>query len=332
MVYLYKKIIGAKPYYYLRASQRKGNKILVKDIAYLGSTIEEVERALQRLPQYETKIRKAYRTLRQFLELNRYKGQVQQGKPKKDELLGEHLLDVEACALHFRTAFKKQDQQTQQETLQNFVIEFAYNTTSIEGNTITLAEARNLLQEGRTPKDRTLREIYDVQNTEKVFFSLLQRNQELDHTLITTVHKGLVENIDARIGYRTTDVRVLRSHFEATPAPYVLTDMNLLLQWHGKNKKILHPFVLALLFHHKFEKIHPFMDGNGRTGRMLLNYILLHHSYPPCIIRRKTRAEYLQALNRADEAALFSIDFKKQRRLIEYGVQELASNYWPVFL
>ncbi len=332
MVYIYKKIIGTKPYYYLRASQRQGEKILVKDIAYLGSTMEEVEQALQKLPQHEAKIRKAYRTLRQFLELNRYKDQVQQRKPKKDDLLGQQLLEVEACALHFRNAFKKQDKNTQQETFHNFVIEFAFNTTSIEGNTITLAEARNLLREGLTPKDRTLREIYDVQNTEKVFFSLLHSRQELGHALITTIHKGLLENIDVRRGYRTTDVRVLRSHFEATPAPYVLTDMNLLLQWYEQNRKTLHPLVLALLFHHKFEKIHPFMDGNGRTGRMLLNYILLQNDYPPCIIRKKTRAEYLQALNVADKAALFGVELKKHRPLVEYGAQELTTNYWSIFI
>ena len=63
MVYIYKKIIGNKPYYYLRASEKKGNKVITKDIAYLGSSIAEVKKALNNLPHYKEKIRKTYKTI-----------------------------------------------------------------------------------------------------------------------------------------------------------------------------------------------------------------------------------------------------------------------------
>ena len=124
------------------------------------------------------------------------------------------------------------------------------------------------------------------------------------------VHDKLLENIDERKGYRTTDIRVIRSNFDASPSKYVKTDMDLLLKWYHNNKDKLCPLVLALVFHHKFEKIHPFMDGNGRTGRMIMNFILLKNKFPPMIIHKKTRKEYLESMREADMSNLWKLDEK----------------------
>ncbi|MFA4887590.1 MAG: Fic family protein [Candidatus Nanoarchaeia archaeon] len=332
MVYIYKKPIGNNTYYYLRASERKGNKSIVKDLAYLGTSLEEVKTALNKLPEHSNNIRKTYKTIHTFLESNHYLEKIKEHKLKKDDYLKEQLEDIEACKLHYTTVFTHQPDLTKQEILKNFLIEFAYNTTSIEGNTITLQEARNLLQDGLTPKNKTLREIYDLQNTEKVFFQLLTSHEEVTHQFIINLHKELMNNIDPRIGYRTTDVRVIKANFKATPAPYVKTDMGLLLDWYKKNKNNLHPFVLATAFHHKFERIHPFLDGNGRTGRMLLNYLLLKNNYPPTIIHKKTRTTYLKALREADKADLFQLPKDHYQELIQFTAEELATTYWNIFL
>jgi len=331
MVYIYKKIVGGKPYYYLRASERKGKKVLSKDIAYLGNSIEEVRKSLEK-KEFKDKIRKAYKTIHNFIESNHWLEKARELKLKKDEFLGEKLEEVEACKLHYINAFKKIDETTKKEILKNFVIEFAFNTTSIEGNTINLEQARNLLEGGLTPENKTLREIYDLQNTEKVFFSLLERNEELSHDFIIKVHDSLMENIDIRKGYRTTDVRVIRSNFDATPAPYVKTDMDLLLKWYNKNKNNLNPLVLATIFHHKFEKIHPFMDGNGRTGRTLLNYILIKANYPPLIIHKKTRSLYLEALRIADKSDLTKASKEDYKSIVQFNAQEIIDTYWNIFL
>ena len=259
MVYIYRKIIAGKPYYYLRASERKGKKMIVKDLAYLGNSIEEVRKSLES-KKYKEKIRKTYKTIHNFIESNHWLEKAKELKLKKDAFLGEKLEEIEACRLHYNNVFKKLDETTKRETLKNFVIEFAFNTASIEGNTINLEQARNLLTDGLTPENKTLREIYDLQNSEKVFFELINLKEEISHELIIRVHDSIMDNIDARKGYRTTDVRVIRSNFDAAPAPYVKTDMNLLLKWYEENKEKLHPLVLAAVFHHKFEKIHPFIQ------------------------------------------------------------------------
>lgn len=331
MVYIYKKIIGGKPYYYLRASQKKGKKLITKDIAYLGSDIENIKKALDKLPKYKTEIRKAYRKISKFLDSNYYFEKAVKLKLKKEDYLDKKLQEVEACKVHFNEVFRKLDELTRKEIMKNFVIEFAYNTTSIEGNTIGLEETRNLLEEGKTPKNKTLREIYDLKNHEKVFFEIFDSKKDMNHDFIIDIHSKLMSEIDKRVGYRTRDVRVFRSHFKSTPGKFVKTDMDLLLKWYSKNKGRLHPFVLACIFHHKFEKIHPFMDGNGRTGRMLFNHILMKNDYPPVIIHKKTRAEYLEALGKADKSDLTKLDKKDYFDLVQYVANEMIY-YWDVFL
>ncbi|MBI2629183.1 Fic family protein [Candidatus Pacearchaeota archaeon] len=332
MVYIYKKIVSGKPYYYLRASKRSGKRIITKDIAYLGNSIEDVRKSLEKIPEYKEEIRKAYRTINLFLESNYYLEKIKSQKLKKDELIKDKLEEIEACKFHYTRVFNKKNEKTKQEILKNFVVEYTYNTASIEGNTINLEEARNLLQEGLTPKDKTLREIYDLQNSEKVFFEILKTREEITHQFIIRIHDKLIENIDQRKGYRTADIRVIRSNFDATPAPYVKTDMDLLLKWYEKNKNIAHPLVLATVFHHKFEKIHPFMDGNGRTGRMLLNYILIKNHYPPMIVHKKTRNEYLDSLRSADKSKLTNFKLEEYKNLVQFNAQEFINTYWDIFL
>jgi Fic family protein len=264
MVYIYRKVVGDKQYYYLRASVRKGKRVIAKDIAFLGSDISAIRENLKNLPkQYQEEIRKTYMTINRFLETNQYLEMAREEKLKKDDYLADEMRNgIEACRLHWKRKFQMLDNLSKEESLKQFIIEFAFNTTSIEGNTITLKQAQDLLMEQLTPKGKALREIYDLQNTEKVFNQIYSQPRELAHDLIMEIHDSLLDKIDNRKGYRTEEVRVFRSHFKVTPAPYVKADMDLLLKWYQNNERVLHPFVLAVVFHHKFEKVHPFMDGN----------------------------------------------------------------------
>lgn len=331
MVYIYKKVISGKSYYYLRISKRTGKQVITKDIAYLGSDIKEAREKIMNLSKYKEETRKSYRKINLFLEAEYYLHKAEKLKLKQNEFLDKQLTQIEAIKLHYLENFKKEDLQSKKEIIKKFAINFAYNTTSIEGNTITLKEAQTLLEEGKTPKDKTLREIYDIQNTEATFIELLTNKQKISQKLIETIHEKLMVNIDKRIGYRIKDIRVFLSHFDSTPGPYVRADMELLIDWYKRNEKKLHPLVLASLFHHKFEKIHPFSDGNGRTGRMIVNLILMDKGYPPMIIYKKDRSMYLDALGSADKINITKID-KKYKELVNFMAEELISSYWNLFL
>lgn len=332
MVYIYKKNVGGKSYYYLRASERKGKRVLTKDIAYLGSSIKEAKNAIKNIPKYKDKIKEAHKTINRFLESNYFLEKARSLKLKKDSFLKEKLEDVESCKIHYTSIFNKRDELTKKETLKNFIVDFAFNTTSIEGNTITLREARDLLENKSTPKNKTLREIYDLQNTENVFFNIMKSKKEINHEFVIDIHIKLMKKIDSRAGYRKLDVKVLKSNFSPTPHPYIKSDMNILFKWYKKNKKKLHPLVLASMFHHKFEKIHPFMDGNGRTGRILLNYILIKNKYPPIVVHKKLKHEYLDALQKADKSIITENKEKHYSKLVRFMADEMSNYYWDIFL
>ncbi len=331
MAYIYKKNVGGKPYYYLRISKRINSKVVAKDIAYLGNNISEIQKKLDALPKkHQTGIRKGYRNIKNFIESNHYLNKVK--KLKKDDYLDEELhRKVEATRLHFQNSFLKNHDQTIKETYESFLVEFAYNTTSIEGNTITLKEAAKLLLEDLTPKERTPREIFDLQNTRKVFFYLLEEKPIFNEELIIKIHDSLLENIDVRKGYRNHEIRVFKSRFKASEAKYVQTDIKILFKWYKIYQKKLHPLALACLFHQKFEKIHPFSDGNGRTGRMIMNYILFTHNYPFVIIQKEKRSKYLDALSKADKADINNIDSKYFKNLVNHVATELIESYWECF-
>ncbi len=331
MVYIYNKKINGQDNYYLRVSKRQKNRVITKDIAYLGNDIGKVRDKLNNLTHFKDEIRKSYKTLNKFIENNHYLKKAKQLKLKRNEYLSEDLLEeVEATQLHYHT-FLRKNTATKDDVYAQFVIDFVFNSNAIEGNTITLAETEKLLKENIAPKNKTLKEIYDIKNSQKVFLNIKNARQELSEQFIIRIHDELLENIDERKGYRTEDIRVIGGGFKATPSPFISTDMHLLIKFYGQNAN-LHPLVLASIMHHKLEKIHPFYDGNGRAGRMMLNYLLIKNNYPPLIIRKKTRNDYLDALKKADSSGLNEKKPDEYRKLIEYIAQELIASYWNNFL
>ena len=110
------------------------------------------------------------------------------------------------------------------------------------------------------------------------------------------MHKMLMKNIDKRTGYKQFPNEIVGSTVKLSPPEKVENEMQELINWHENNPKNLHPMQVAALFHGKFEKIHPFADGNGRVGRFIVTAILVNENYPPLIIRKTQRESYIKAL------------------------------------
>jgi len=335
MAYIYKRKTSSGEYYYLRTSVRKGNRVISKNVAYLGNSLEKAKIKLSELKGHDKEIRKNKRKIDRFFESEYYINKARSKKYKKNELLGELQNEIEACKIHFDSKFIKEHKLTRDDIWLDFLVLYSQNSVAIEGNTITVPQARDLIINRVTPNNKDLREVYDLENHKRLFFSLFGSKKSINEKLIQEIHNQLMENIDSRKGYRTRDVRVVGGFgrgFKTTTHTYISTDMKKLLEWYEDNKNKLHPIVLSAIFHHKFESIHPFFDGNGRTGRMILNYMLMLHGYPPVIIKNKLRSEYYNALRSVTAESSYEKSTIKYKPIIEEIGQSLIQSYWDVFL
>src|SRR3989338_10324935 len=167
---------------------------------------------------------------------------------------------------------------------EEIITKFTYDTSRIEGSSLTYKDTKMLLQEGITPKEKPLRDVKETENHKKAYL-YMKRNLkgDLNKRLILELHEILKKDVAEDAGkFRGGQVYV--GNFIPIKASMIESEINNVISWYKKNKK-LHPLELAAIFHCDFERIHPFFDGNGRVGRLLLNFILLKNNYPIAIIR-----------------------------------------------
>lgn len=180
----------------------------------------------------------------------------------------------------------------------SFDVEYAHNSTAIEGNTLTLIQTKAILEDGLSVGGKTLREIYEVANHAKAFNYVkkcVTEGKPLDESIAKDIHALLMENILVGGVYRNVEVRISGAGFKP-PAPNEMFRQ-------VKNFFEMLPYVtnlnlieLAAWTHAEFVRIHPFVDGNGRTSRMLMNYQLMSGGFLPVSIAKENRLEYFDAL------------------------------------
>ena len=181
-------------------------------------------------------------------------------------------------------------------------VRYVQGTTAIEGNTITLREAQELLEHNISPAGKRMDEVYEVLNYITLRKHLSGYTGDITEAFIKKIHEILMNRILRDPGnYRNIQVGIASVDYQPPPAILVPDEMQNLIRWYRQNRKTLNPFELAILLHTKFEIIHPFVDGNGRVGRALMNFILERSGYPTLYLGREHRAAYLDALVRADD-------------------------------
>jgi Fic family protein len=188
-------------------------------------------------------------------------------------------------------------------------IEFTYNSNAIEGNTLSLRETQLVIQEGITVHGKSLREHLEAKNHPDAINyiqKLAQEKTTITQDHILKVHALLMRGIDDQNAgkYRTSQVRITGATFNPPPPRQIPTKINELLQTVSQNQDELTPIELAAFFHHKFVYTHPFIDGNGRTARLLMNTILIRNGYPFTVLLKVDRPKYLRALSEADHGNL----------------------------
>ncbi len=210
---------------------------------------------------------------------------------------------------------------------EHFVSEFTYSSNAIEGSTLTLKETSKLLFEGLAPK-KPMRNIIEAQNHKRAYDYLSTLKEEkLGHELICLVQKLVVEGTleEEAKEYegilRRLNVRV-GTHI-APPFHEVPRRLTALIRWFNSNKDKTHPIVVAAYFHSEFENLHPFVDGNGRTGRLFANFMLTKAGYPPIVIFFRHRPKYYAAL----EKARTKKDLKPLIKILKKCYEEMIQEY-----
>jgi fido (protein-threonine AMPylation protein) len=208
-----------------------------------------------------------------------------------------------------------------------FEIRYVYNTTSIEGNTLTLQETAMVLDKGLSPKTKELREIHEVENYRRLRNYVKDYNKDITFNFICKIHEFIQRNIDDdSAGFiRRIPVGIQGSEWEPPPAIVVKEELEKLLKWYKKNKTKLHSIELGGIFHHKFLQIHPFNDGNGRVARELLNFILEKNDYPPIIVPTSRGLEYFESLTKADKGNIVPLLKFLGRCIMEDYVKALST-------
>lgn len=181
-----------------------------------------------------------------------------------------------------------------------FLIEFTYNSNAIEGNTLTLQETAMVL-EGVTIDQKPLKEHLEIighRDAFKYVESLVSEKQEFSEYVIKSIHSlVLMDRVEDRGVYRRIPVRIMGA-FHEPPQPYLVEPMmNELIVNHADRKAKMHLVEAVALFHLDFEGIHPFIDGNGRTGRLLINLELMQNGYLPIDVKFSDRRKYYQAFD-----------------------------------
>lgn len=256
--------------------------------------------------------------IRVYLGTNLKKRVLKERLEKASELLKQQVNSFKIIRSPLKYRFAKRDLETikalkrkrkfeifhlSEEDWQAFTELFTYNTNAIEGSTITQHEVFEILKENKWPFSKPKEEISEAYGVAKAIEHIRKIKTHISLALILKIHKLIFENSKTFAGkFRERGVEVgIRDaignlvHLGA-PATRVVPLLNELIKWYNKNRKKLPPIVLAIVLHNQFEYIHPFEDGNGRVGRLLLNNILLKHKFPPVNISVKNRKKYYQTL------------------------------------
>ena len=184
----------------------------------------------------------------------------------------------------------------------NMEIAYTYNTNAIEGNTLSLGETRMIIREGLTVRGKSLIEHLEAKNHPQAITYIENIiNNQLEEPNIREIHNILFSGLCENPGnYRNTQVYIEGTDYCPPPAFEVPRLVEELVDWLNGNPEELRPIELAAVFHHKLVAIHPFDDGNGRVGRLLMNLLLIQKGYPLTVIKTVDKQKYYDCLHKAD--------------------------------
>lgn len=180
---------------------------------------------------------------------------------------------------------------------------FTFNTNAIEGSELTRGEVKNILEEDKWPEKRSKDDIAEAYGINEAIKYIRKTRWHISIELIKKLHEIIFKNSKSFAGnFRKEGEEIVVKTksgiivHEGAPSSRVLSLLKELINWYAKHKKKYPALILSAVVHNQFETIHPFADGNGRVGRILMNNILIKHGLPPINIELKNAQEYYSSL------------------------------------
>lgn len=280
MAFIRAKYINGEYYFYLVESKRGGKLVYQEIIKYLGKR-EEAEK---------------------FAKMENLKMPEVKKSIEKDERALDEQIARKKTELDLLRPFPKLIRDRLREEL---VVLWTYHSTAIEGSTLSLKETMTLLAEGIVVGNKPLTDYLAAKGhrdaVNLVFRWVDEGKQMLTESDLLELHRTTMKNVvDAYVGvYRPVQVYLKGSSYVPPPPDQVQGLMRRFLQKLNSKTKGQSPIERAALIHIDFESIHPFVDGNGRVGRLLTNWVLMKNGYPPIVITKRERVRYFRMLEEA---------------------------------
>ena len=271
-----KRTKGKSQYFYLQHSFRRADKVITKE-KYLGTDIPD---------NTEDK-------MREFIQ----------------SINSELFQKLDTIKANFQKEWKSLPESAKQRELIEIAIAFTYNTNAIEGSTITLHEVREIV-ENRIAPNKPMNDVREAEQHSKVFLSMLNNQEnyskennnskEIEEKTLFDWHNQMFSETKSDIAGKYREYLVRVGDYVAPDWQDVHKLMKSLFKFIAQSAS-MNPVERSARAHYQIEKIHPFCDGNGRIGRLLMNHMLWHAEYPMLIIEYKKRKSYYRAFKKDED-------------------------------
>ena len=284
MIKIEKKIVKNKPFFYLTEQINIGPSFK-KIQVYIGKNIPND------LNVYYKKL--------QNKEIELVNNNIEKIYAIDAKIPLEEYKKVEILRIKWKYFFTNLSNYKKELFWRDFAIQFIFESNAIEGSKLSQKEVEKIIKKQYIKRTAEKKEIIEVNNAIKAFKLIRGNNFKLNQRSIIKLHKLITNGLDIEAGYKKA--KIIVNNKETVPPDEVRESMSELLLWQNtQQKKKLHPFILAVIFHSRFEYIHPFSDGNGRIGRLLFVWMLLKSEYGIILFKNKNRISYFSALDQAD--------------------------------
>lgn len=205
---------------------------------------------------------------------------------------------IELAKIAWKYHMAQCSESQQQRVYANFAVDFIYESNAIEGSKLAQTEVEAILRNKYIKKSIPAKEIIEVQNSIKCFDLLLEKTFKLNQKNLKNLHMLLVDDLNIQTGFKTQ--KIIVNNKETVDPKKVREELTKLFSWYKSERGTLHPFERAIIFHNRFEYIHPFTDGNGRVGRLILNWMLMESGYGLILFKNSNKTAYISALDKGD--------------------------------